>query len=72
VLLKVDCKISVSFGRIQNFKVSNLAMAKVKKANIAVTYLKVLLTLVIRHPYQNNDGKKLICIFVIISLGLVL
>jgi hypothetical protein len=30
-------KISVSFEQIQNFKVSNLAMAKVKKINIAVT-----------------------------------
>ncbi len=31
VLSKVDCKILVSFKQIQNFEVSNLAMAKVKK-----------------------------------------
>jgi hypothetical protein len=35
--LKVDRKILVSFGLIQNFEVSNLAMAKVKKVNIADT-----------------------------------
>jgi hypothetical protein len=38
VIFKVDRKISVSFGLIQNFEVSNLAMAKVKKVNIADTY----------------------------------
>ncbi len=38
VLLKDDCKISVLFEQIQNFKILNLAMAKVKKVNIAVTY----------------------------------
>jgi hypothetical protein len=38
VLSKFDCKISVLFRQIQNFEVSNLAMAKVKKINIAVTY----------------------------------
>jgi hypothetical protein len=38
VLLKDDCKISVSFKQIRNFEASNLAMAKVKKVNIAVTY----------------------------------
>jgi hypothetical protein len=37
VLLKVDFEISVSFGPISNFKISDLAMAKVKKVNIAVT-----------------------------------
>jgi hypothetical protein len=37
VLLKDDCKILVSFEQIQNFEVSNLAMAKVQKFNIAVT-----------------------------------
>jgi hypothetical protein len=36
LLLKDDCKISVLFDQIQNFEVSNLAMAKVKKVNIAV------------------------------------
>jgi hypothetical protein len=41
VLSKDDCKISASFKQIQNFDVSNLAMAKVKKVNIAVTYLLV-------------------------------
>jgi hypothetical protein len=34
VLSKVDCKILVLFGLIQNFKILDLAMAKVKK----VTY----------------------------------
>jgi hypothetical protein len=38
VLSKVDCKISVMIGLIQNFEVSNLAMGKVKKDNIADTY----------------------------------
>jgi hypothetical protein len=37
VLSKVDHIISVSFGLIQNFEVSNLAMAKVKKVNITDT-----------------------------------
>jgi hypothetical protein len=41
VLSKVDCKILVSFEQIQNFEVSNLAMAKVKKVNIAVTYARM-------------------------------
>jgi hypothetical protein len=36
VLSKDDCKISVLFEKIQNFEVSNLAMAKVKIVNIAV------------------------------------
>jgi len=38
VLSKDDCKISVLFEQIQNFEVSNLGMAKVKKVNITVTY----------------------------------
>jgi hypothetical protein len=38
LLLKDDCKILVSFEQIRNFEVSNFAMAKVKKVNIAVTY----------------------------------
>jgi hypothetical protein len=40
VLSKDDCKnsVSVSFKQIQNFEVLNLAMVKVKKVNIAVTY----------------------------------
>ncbi len=42
VLSKVDSKISVSFGQIRNFEVLNLAMAKVKKVNIAVTRPSVL------------------------------
>jgi hypothetical protein len=33
-----NCKISVSFQHIPNFEVLNLAMVKVKKVNIAVTY----------------------------------
>jgi hypothetical protein len=37
VLSKVDCKISVLIGLIQNFEISDLVMAKVKKLNIAVT-----------------------------------
>jgi hypothetical protein len=36
--LKDDCKISVSFEQIQNFKVSHFLMAKVQKVTIAVTY----------------------------------
>jgi hypothetical protein len=38
VLSKVDHKISASFRLIRNFEISDLAMAKVKKVNIAVTY----------------------------------
>jgi hypothetical protein len=37
VLSKVDRKILVLFGLIRNFKIWDLAMAKVKKVNIAVT-----------------------------------
>jgi hypothetical protein len=37
VLSKIDRKISVSFGLIQNFEISDLAMAKVKKMSIVVT-----------------------------------
>jgi hypothetical protein len=37
VLSEVERKNSVSFGLIPNFEVSNLAMAKVKKVNIADT-----------------------------------
>jgi hypothetical protein len=36
---KVDYKILVSFEQIQNFEALSLAMVKVKKVNIAVTYL---------------------------------
>jgi hypothetical protein len=39
VLSKVDRKISVYFGAIQNFEILDLAMAKVEKLNYAVTYL---------------------------------
>jgi len=38
VLSKVHCKILIWFKQIRNFRVSNLAMVKVKKVNIAVTY----------------------------------
>jgi hypothetical protein len=38
VLLKVDCKIAVLFGQIQNFEILDLAMAKVENVHIAVTY----------------------------------
>jgi hypothetical protein len=37
VFSKVYCKISVSFGLIQNIKISDLAMAKVEKVKIRVT-----------------------------------
>jgi hypothetical protein len=37
ILSKDDYKISVSIEQIQNFKVSNFGMAKVKKVNITVT-----------------------------------
>ncbi len=37
VLSKDDCKILVLFEHIQNFEVSNLTMAKVKKVSITVT-----------------------------------
>ncbi len=36
-VMKDDYKISVLFKQIQNFKVLKLAMAKVKKVNIAVS-----------------------------------
>ncbi len=38
VLLKVDHKIFISFGLIQNLDILDLAMVKVKKGNIADTY----------------------------------
>jgi hypothetical protein len=38
VLSKVDLKILVSFGLIQNFEILDLVIAKVKKVNIAVTF----------------------------------
>jgi hypothetical protein len=38
LLSKVDRKISVSIGLIQNFEILDFAMAKVEKVNIAVTY----------------------------------
>jgi hypothetical protein len=34
---KVDGKIFISFGLIQNFKISDWATAKVEKGNIALT-----------------------------------
>jgi hypothetical protein len=39
VLSKVDCKILVLFEQNPNLEVSNLAMAKVKKVSITVTYV---------------------------------
>jgi hypothetical protein len=36
MILKVDCKILVSFGLVQNLEISDLAKAKVEKVNIAV------------------------------------
>ncbi len=47
LLSKYDCKISVSFKQIQNFKVSHLAMAKVKKVNIEVTYSQMAILLML-------------------------
>jgi hypothetical protein len=44
VLSKDDSKISVSFIQTQNFEVSNLAMAKVQKVNIAFTYFLLSVT----------------------------
>jgi hypothetical protein len=38
MLLKVYREISVSFGLVQNFEISDLAMAKVEKISITVTY----------------------------------
>ncbi len=45
MLLKVYWKILVSFGTVQNFIILDLAMAKVKKVNIAVTYCGLLILL---------------------------
>jgi hypothetical protein len=53
VLSKVDCKISVSFEQIRNFKVLNLAMVKVKKVKSQLPnceYDKYSL-----HPTVAND-----------------
>jgi hypothetical protein len=36
-LLKVYCKILVSFGLVQNFEILGMAMAKIEKVNIVVT-----------------------------------
>jgi hypothetical protein len=44
VLSKVERKISVSFKPIQNFKILDLAMVKVKKINITVTYILPVFT----------------------------
>ncbi len=38
MLLKVNRKILVLFRLVQNFEIFDLAMAKVEKVNIAVTY----------------------------------
>jgi hypothetical protein len=37
MILKVYCKISTSFGLVQNLEILDLAMAKVEKGNISVT-----------------------------------
>ncbi len=50
VLSKVDYKILVTFGLIWNFKILGLAMVKVKKLNIADTYL-VLGLILWKFPY---------------------
>jgi hypothetical protein len=41
MILKVYCKISVSLRLVQNLKILDLAMAKVEKVIIAVTYFKL-------------------------------
>jgi len=41
MILKVFGKISVSFGVFQILEISDLAMAKDKKVNIAVTYSQI-------------------------------
>jgi hypothetical protein len=46
MLSKVYRLISVSFGLVQNFEISDLAMAKIEKVNIAVAYDKLLNTIV--------------------------
>ncbi len=51
---KDDCEISVSFKQIQNFEVSNLAMVKVKKVNITVTFLFMLLGAHLRLPRHHG------------------
>jgi hypothetical protein len=51
---KNDSKISVLFVEIQNLKVSNLAIAKVQKVNIAVTYL--ILTNVLIYYHVDSVG----------------
>jgi len=63
VLSKEDFKISVSSVQIQNFKDSNLALARVQKVNIAITYLQPwtrqlnqnLLPLVSRRVARRRD-----------------
>jgi hypothetical protein len=45
VLFKVDRKMLVLFRLIQNFEISDLVMAKVKKVNITVTW-QILFTTV--------------------------
>jgi hypothetical protein len=46
VILKVYCKILVLLQLVQNLQISDLAMAKVQKFNIAVTFDVVTLCLV--------------------------
>jgi hypothetical protein len=47
MISKDDCKIWVLFRLIQNFEISDLAMAKVKKVNIAFAY----------YPHDTAAGK---------------
>ena len=42
VILKYDCRISVSLGQFRNFELSYLPIVKVKKFNIPDTYWLVL------------------------------
>jgi hypothetical protein len=59
MLLKVYCEILVMFRAVQNFKISDLAMAKVEKVNIQVTYKKLLMLIVILNLYFKRFLAKL-------------
>ncbi len=50
VLAKDDCKITISFEQIQNFKVSHFSMAKVKKTKYHNAYALAMSVFVIDTP----------------------
>jgi hypothetical protein len=54
VILKVYCKISVLLRLVQNLQISDLAMAKVKKFNITVTFDVVTLCLISKVAKKAN------------------